>query len=303
GPLYEIIRSVSKVPAGEMKPSAALGLDLQIDSLSRVELVSIIEEELGVELDESRVTDRTTIAELEELVSSQKKVAGAKVKKWPLAWWAVAARRLLQSVFIRPLARYYMTLRVMGREKFDGLDKPFLLIANHVSHLDAVVLTLALPWHVRRRLAVAAAADVFEEWDSREASLHEKLVRKSATVLAVLGLNIFPFQRYAGIKKSLEYTGRLIDKGWSVMIYPEGKLSHDGAVKEFKSGVGLLVKEMDVPVVPAKIRGVYEIMDYRYTWPRKKGDVTVRFGDPITFPPGAAYDEITRRLEHEVRFL
>ncbi len=191
----------------------------------------------------------------------------------------------------------------MGRDKFDGLQRPFLLVANHVSHLDAVVLTLALPWRIRRRMAVAAAADVFEYWDSSHASLREKLMRKTSTMLAVLGLNIFPFQRFAGIKKSLEYSGHLMDQGWSVMIFPEGKLSHDGTVQEFKSGVGLLVRELDIPVVPAKILGAYEIMDYRYTWPRKKGTVTVRFGNPLTFSPDDSYEDITRRLEHEVRFL
>ena len=87
------------------------------------------------------------------------------------------------------------------------------------------------------------------------------------------------------------------------MIFPEGKLSHDGALKEFKAGVGLLVKELDVMVVPSKIQGVFDIMDYRYKWPQKYGDVTIRFGDPIRFPSYATYEEIIRRLEHEVRFL
>ncbi|KPK28585.1 MAG: hypothetical protein AMJ61_01780 [Desulfobacterales bacterium SG8_35_2] len=303
GPLLEIIRSVSKAPISEIKSEATLGLDLHIDSLSRVELASIIEEKLGVELDESHVTDKTTIAELEDLISSQKKVAGSKFKHWPLSPWAITARRLIQSALLRPLVRYYIKLRIMGKEKFSRLNHPFLLIANHASHLDAMVLALALPWKVRRRIMVAAAADVFEEWDSRNASLKEKLIRKSATALALLGLNIFPFQRYAGIKKSLEYAGLSMDKGWSIMIFPEGKLSHDGTVKEFKSGVGLLVKEMNVPVVPAKILGLYEIMDHRFKWPQKKGEVIVRFGDPISFPPDFTYDEITRRLEYEVRFL
>ena len=87
------------------------------------------------------------------------------------------------------------------------------------------------------------------------------------------------------------------------MIFPEGKLSHDGTVKEFKAGVGLLVKELDAIVVPSKIQGVFEIMDYRFTWPQKHGEVTVRFGNPIRFPSDATYEEITRRLEHEVKFL
>jgi len=303
GPLLEIIRSVSKVPINELKPEAALGLDLHIDSLSRVELASIIEEVLGVEVDEDHLTDKTTIAELEDIISSQQTTAGSKFKKWPLLPWAVFVRKLLQLLIFRPLARYYIKLRIMGREKVAKLNHPFLLIANHSSHLDPLVLTLALPWKIRRRLMVAAAADVFEEWDSRGASLTDKIVRKTSTFLAVLGLNIFPFQRYAGIKKSLEFTGRSMDKGWSVMIFPEGKLTLSGTMNEFKSGVGLLVKEMGVSVIPSKIQGLYEIMDHRFRWPQKKGEVTVRFGDPITFSHEATYDEVTRRLEHEVRFL
>ena len=302
-PVYDIIRSLANVPADRITADATLGLDLQIDSLSRVELVGIIEEELHVELDESLITDRTTVGELEEFVAAQKKSSATKSRVWPLARWAVCNRWLLQAGFIRPIVRYYMKLRVMGREKFDRVDKPFLLIANHVSHLDVIVLTMALPWKIRKRIAVAAAADVFQEWDSSRTPFTERLLRKLATFLAQLGLNIFPFQRYAGIKKSLEYTGKLMDKGWSIMIFPEGKLSHDGAVKEFKAGVGLLVKEMDATVIPSKIQGVFEIMDYRFAWPQKHGEVTIRFGNPIHFPSDATYEEIAKRLEHEVRFL
>ncbi len=303
GPIYDIVRSITNAPANRITPTATLGLDLQMDSLSRVELVGLIEEELRVELDESLITDRTTIAELEAFVDAQKKTSGTKYKLWPLTRWAVCIRRLLQAGFIRPVLRYYMKIRVMGREKFEGLGKPFILIANHISHLDAGVLTMALPWRVRRRMAIAAAADVFQEWDSGRAPLKERIFRKSSTFLALLGLNIFPFQRYAGIKKSLEYTGKLMDRGWSIMIFPEGHLSHDGTVQEFKAGVGLLVKELDAVVVPAKIQGVFEIMDYRFIWPQKHGEVTVRFGNPISFPSDATYEEIAKRLEHEVRFL
>ncbi len=303
GPIYDIIRSFSDAPTDLIVPSATLGMDLQIDSLSRIELISIIEEELRVELDETLISDHTTIADLEQFVAAQIKTPATRSKLWPLKRWAVLVRRFLQAGFIRPLMRYYMKLRVMGREKFEGLHRPFILIANHISHLDATVLTMALPWKVRKRMAVAAAADLFQEWDSAKAPFWERIFRKSATALAVLGLNIFPFQRYAGIKKSLEYTGKLMDQGWSVMIFPEGKLSQDGDVKNFKAGIGLLVKELDAVVVPSKIQGAFEMMDYRFRWPQRHGDVTVRFGNPINFPSNATWDDIANRLEHEVRFL
>jgi len=302
-PIYGIILSLSSAPREMIVPAATLGLDLQMDSLSRVELVGIIEEELRVELDETLITDQTTIADLEKFIADQKKTSEAKSYFWSLSKWAVGVRWLLQNILLRPILRYYAKLRVMGREKFDGLDKPFILIANHNSHLDAAVLMMALPWSVRKRITVAAAADVFQEWNSSNMPFKERFLRKIATTLALLVLNIFPFQRYAGIKKSLEYTGKRMDRGWSIMIFPEGKLSHDGMIQEFKAGVGLLVKELGATVVPAKIQGVYEIMDYRFTWPQKRGDITVRFGNPIRFSSGVTYEEIAKRLENEVRFL
>jgi long-chain acyl-CoA synthetase len=302
-PLYYIIQSVTGAPSGEITPEASLGRDLKIDSLRRVELVGAIEEELGVEIDESLVTDRTTISDLEGYITSQKRVAGYGVKGWPLTRSAIFTRKLVQLGLIFPLLRIFVSLRVMGKEKFRSIRQPFLLIANHTSHLDAVILIRSLPWNVRRRLAVAAAADIFEQWDSGGASLKQKIFRKSATSLAVLGLNIFPFQRYSGIKKSLEYSGQLMDKGWSVMIFPEGRLTRDGMIHEFKSGVGLLVHEMNVPVVPAKIMGAYEIMDHSHVLPQRRGKVTVRFGNPMIFSHHDSYEDIAKRLEHEVRFL
>jgi long-chain acyl-CoA synthetase len=102
-PIYDIIRSLSKVPAERIVPAATPGLDLQIDSLSRVELVGIIEEELRVELDESLITEQTTIAELEAFVASQQKASGPKHTLWPLTPWVICLRRLLQFGFIRPM--------------------------------------------------------------------------------------------------------------------------------------------------------------------------------------------------------
>ncbi len=302
-PLYHIIQSVSGAPAGKIVPEAKLGLDLKIDSLRRVELVGVIEEELGVEIDESLVTEKTTVTDLEKHITSQKRTREYRVKSWPINKWAVFMRRLVQVGFVFPLLRIYVSLKVMGREKFRGIKQPFLLIANHTNFLDTIVLIRSLPWGVRRRLAVAAAADVFEQWDARQASLKERMLRRSATALAILGLNIFPFQRYAGIKRSLEYTGKLMDKGWSVLIFPEGEHTRDGQIHEFKGGVGLLVQEMNVPVVPTKITGAYEIMDYRHYWPQRRGKITVRFGNPLIFSHRDSYEDTTKRLEHEVKFL
>ena len=154
-----------------------------------------------------------------------------------------------------------------------------------------------------KRIAFAAAADQFEAWKGNGVSWSMRWFRKSTTAIAVIGLNIYPFERTGNIRRSLEYTGKLLDRGWSIMLFPEGHLSKSGKIEPFKPGVGLLVSEMHAAVVPAKIKGAYELMDYRYFWPRKRGTITVTFGSPLMFSMDDSYDKITARLEKEVRHL
>ena len=114
--------------------------------------------------------------------------------------------------------------------------------------------------------------------------------------------NAFPFAQTGSIRPSMEYCGRLLDQGWSVLIYPEGARSETGGMDVFKSGAGLLAVELRVPVVPVYLEGTGEAMQRGKALPRR-GNVGVRFGEPLHFPRGTSYADASASIESAVRAL
>ena len=70
--------------------------------------------------------------------------------------------------------------------------------------------------------------------------------------------NVFPLPRLSGFRKSFAFAGELIDRGWSVLVFPEGELTRDGRIAPFRAGIGLLAARLKVPVVPVRLEGLYE---------------------------------------------
>jgi len=163
---------------------------------------------------------------------------------------------------------------------------PFIFVANHQSHLDTVAVLAGLPPRLRARTTVAAAAD-FLFGRMSPASLFTSLV-----------LNMFPFFRKDKFRANLVHIGGFIDKGRSVVIFPEGTRSRTGAMGEFKNGVGVIVKEMRVSVVPVKIRRSFELLPHNRRWP-SPGAVETVFGRETRFDTQTP-DEITKTLQKMV---
>jgi long-chain acyl-CoA synthetase len=95
---------------------------------------------------------------------------------------------------------------------------------------------------------------------------------------------------------SLEYVSTLIDEGWNVVLSPEGRLSTNGVLQPFKSGVGLLAVNLGVPIVPVKIIGIFGTVPLHAKWPKRHSVVTVRIGQPISFDSHTDFDDVTLRL-------
>ena len=138
----------------------------------------------------------------------------------------------------------------------------------------------------RAALAVAAAQDYFFQ-------------NPFVGVLTGLLMNTFPFARTGNIRDSLEYCGSLADKGWSLLIYPEGTRSEHGALLPFKAGVGLLATQMDVPIVPIAVSGGWEILPKGTFFPNP-GPVTVRFGAALRFSDTENPTGVSQRLQNAV---
>jgi long-chain acyl-CoA synthetase len=152
-------------------------------------------------------------------------------------------------------------------------------------HLDNGVLLKSLPGNVRGRLAIAASSHMFKN-------------RLRSLLIPLLG-NGFPFAKEGPIRPSLENLGRILDDGWSVLIYPEGELTVGGPMKPFKAGIGLVATQARVPVVPMRLQVT------RYGFPAyapmlRRGRVELRIGEPIIFDANVTTEEAADAIERAV---
>jgi 1-acyl-sn-glycerol-3-phosphate acyltransferase len=215
--------------------------------------------------------------------------AGGAAPAWPRGRWCVPLRAALQVGLLFPLLRGACAVEVRNRERLAGLAGPVIIASNHASHLDAPVVLAALPPDLRRRVAVAAAADYF-------------FARPPLGALVGLLLNAFPFQRTGVAVGALAACRRLAGDGWSLLLFPEGTRSTTGAIAPFRPGIGRLAVDLNLPVVPVRVDGLHAVLPKGARWPRR-GRVTVAFGPPLRVEPGADPAEAARRVEAVVRAL
>jgi len=293
-----IVMQVANVPADRVHADAQLSQDIGLDSLGRVDLLGVIEEEIGTYIDDAAVPPDATVGDLERMVAAArdtKKETG--IFGWPLHPLVRSFGILLQETLLYPLVHLFYHVKVTGLEKLSGLSGPVLFTPNHCLHWDNGIIIMAIPLSWRWRLAVAAAADdVFGN----------KLNGMFSAILA----NAFPLAREGAIRRSLELLGARLDRQFSILIYPEGKLTIGGPLQPFKSGAGLIAVEGASPVVPMKLKinrvSILDHMDKKWSNDRAngwRGDVEVVFGDPIYFPVGTSASDATAKLHAAVAAL
>jgi 1-acyl-sn-glycerol-3-phosphate acyltransferase len=198
-------------------------------------------------------------------------------------------RAALQSSMLFPALSSFCRLKVFERDQLRSLNGPAIFVSNHVSALDAVVMAEALPPRYRHRSVVVAAADsIFKrKWEAR---------------LAQVTVDAFPIPRGGGARPALDYLKQLLHTNWSVIIFPEGRLTATGAIGPFRKGAAILSVDAGVPIVPAYVDGMYQVMPRFRRIPRP-GTVTVTFGAPLAPEPGEDYDSLITRVERCVRTL
>jgi 1-acyl-sn-glycerol-3-phosphate acyltransferase len=207
--------------------------------------------------------------------------------RWQISLPARTARRVLRAhAYSNPVRKWCQPLTVLGREQLDDLHGPAVFIANHTSHLDAQVLHAAVPNRYRKRLAMAAAADRF--FVKGRKGLTKKAAWNS------LAYNMFPIKRSGG-RAALEHGEWLLERGWSIVIFPEGGRSTGGKFARFRVGPALLAIERQVPVVPIYLDGLAAIRP-KGSQAMRAGAVTVKIGAPMRFEPGTDPADATHAL-------
>jgi long-chain acyl-CoA synthetase len=162
---------------------------------------------------------------------------------------------------------------------------------------------MALPARLRYRVAPAMAKEFFKAHFFPEQYGRTAWFTNSLNYyLAALFFNAFPLpQREAGTRQTLRYIGEVLESGYSVLIFPEGRRSEKGEIDRFRPGIGMIASKLDVPVVPVRVEGLDRIL--HHTWKMAKpGRARVAFGEPIHLG-GDDYEALAKRVEDAVRSL
>ena len=305
-----IIREAARSAPETMRPTLNLELDLGLDSMQRIEVLSRLEDELGGNLEESQLVEIYTVRDLVDAVlQSAASGAGGPGTRVTFAGWKSILSEEMTDPEVLALAHpsrfndgfWYLVTRlfqVIALDRFhlkvSGIEKlprggPYILSSNHQSYIDPVILASVLPAEVFARTFAVGTSDIFGQGFMR------RLARSIKTVVLDPDANLVPAMRAGAFG---------LRHGLVLILYPEGERSIDGTPKVFKKGAAILSIHLQVPIVPVAIEGFYD------AWPRNKSfqrfaPLEIVFGDPILPPPESAaseqaYEKLTADLKSRV---
>jgi long-chain acyl-CoA synthetase len=306
-----IVREAARNRLEAIRPSHNLELDLGLDSMQRVELLTALEQQLGGDIPESRLAEIYSVRDLVDAVlAGAERGAGSAATSAP-AWTALleepvtdpdvlalGQHSLFAEVFFFLLGRL-IYLFALDRLQFKarGVENlppagPFLLCSNHQSYIDPILLGSYLPWSVFRDTFALGTSEIFG------AGFMRRLARWLRVVVLDPDANLVPAMRAGafGLKQR-----RVL------VLYPEGERTNTGDLTVFRKGAAILSIHTQAPIVPVAIEGFYE------AWPRHKKyprfvPLQMVIGKPILPPPAseaneAAYDRLTSELKSKVAAL
>jgi long-chain acyl-CoA synthetase len=303
-----IVRESSRNPIDQVRPSHNLELDLGLDSMQRIELLTGLEQQLGGQVPEAQLAEIYAVRDLvDALLDSAGRGEGhigAVVPAWSTILsepvddpevLALARHNIFAEVFFFLLGRMiYLLALDRFHLKLRGLENlpekgPYLICSNHQSYIDPLVLTSALPWRLFRMAFALGTSDIFGKGFMR------RLARWLRVVVLDPDANLVPAMRSG-------FYG--LNQGRILILYPEGERSDDGKPTLFRKGAAILSIHAQAPIVPVAIEGFYE------AWPRHKkfprfADLQLVFGAPIQ-PPAlseaseAAYEGLTSEVKSRV---
>jgi len=301
----ELIARVKGKSNTDLGQDSNLETDLNLSSLDRVELLGALEDRYQMDLSETRFAALKTVGDLERMLQGQLPARvpyhyPGWVQRWPTTW----VRLIVHYLLLRPAIFLLGWPRISGRENLRGVRGPVLVVCNHIDDVDVGFVQTALPARFRHRLATATGGEALEALRtppatrSRLGTIYDRI----KWTLGVSLLNLFPLPREAGFRESFAFAGESVDRGYSILVFPEGHHTTDGKMRSFRAGVGLLANNLAVPVVPMRINGLFELKKAK-----KKcalpGTIKVKIGSAVRFPRNSSPEWIASELQRAVESL
>ena len=239
---------LERVPSGSENLETGLGLD----SLNKLEFISAVEEAFGLTLTDEDAAALVTLDDFRQFVDGDRSAGSVdEQQRIPLEELVDLGSGLLWKV-VRWCARlkFRLTLALLLRARVKGLENlpasgAFLLAPNHTSYIDGLVMHGMVPGPLSRRMFSVATAEIFDRWPFHQISYRARIIKTGTLETSA---------------RSLRHAARLLDRGYPVCLFPEGKRSIDGRVDEPRAGLGVLARQAGVPVVPVYIEGTNSLL-------------------------------------------
>jgi long-chain acyl-CoA synthetase len=282
-------------------------LDLNLDSLGRVQLQAQLEQQYGVRLDDAAIQSAKTREDIQRLIAQGPAAAALSHQppehyypKWPWNPVQQAIRTVFQECIAEPILWLLANPKVES-EVGEWPKTPVLIVANHVTSYDPAFVLHALPACMRDRVAIGMAAEMLLDFrcGRNQGNWFLDLVAPGAYLLITALYNVFPLPQFTAFRRSFQHAGEAMDRGYNVLVFPEGRRSDDGTPQPFKTGAGLLWKELGCPALPVRLEGLGELKARGGRWFRT-GTTRVHVGQIIPAQREKSPEELTAVLRDGV---
>ena len=287
--------------------SAKLDDDLNLSSIDRVELLTALEQRYQVELDESRFSEAATVGDVERMLNDASQTPRTRkyhYPRWAQSWLIRCVRVVIYYLFTWPATLIMAKPTLIGRERLRTHRSPLLFISNHITYIDAGLLMFAMPARYRDKLAIAMQGELLAEMRDppKQMNVSQRAIEVLSYWLVTALFNVYPLPQRSGFRESFAFAGESIDRGYSVLVFPEGRRTTDGKMSPFRAGIGILAQQLKVPVVPMRIDGLFPLKSEERHF-ASRGEIKVIVGEPVQFSETMSEEEIARDLENRVESL
>ena len=273
-------------------PNAHLELDLGLDSLDTVELLSHIEGTFGVKIDEQTFVEYCTVEKLAEYVE---KHSNEMMNDTKMDWKEILSKdtegelpksnrigKIIKFI-LKPVFLFFVKVKKEGLENIEK-NEPVIFAGNHQSFLDGFIVNQAVPNSVLDKTYYFADIKHFKKG-------YMKFMGENSNIIFV-DIN-------KNLVNSLQMLSKVLRNGKNIVIFPEGTRTRDGKINNFKKFFAILSKELNIPIVPFVLDGAYEAYPPSSKYP-KGGDVKVKFLEKI-YPADMSYEEITEKVYNTIK--
>ena len=297
GPAYaafdRFLRTELECP--RIAPSSHWEMDLGLDSLARLSLLVFIEKTFGVRLPETVFEEYPSVLALARHADEQRIFFRNQAGSWsrllklrsdapplvlPTSSWVHPFLKMLFGGWLR----LFFRIRAEGREHIPARG-PCILVANHQSYIDGLFVSMFLKNKFLRQLHYYAK---------------RKHVTKGFLSWLARNCNVIVVEVGRDVQLSLHMMAQALQEGGSLLIFPEGTRSTDGALGDFKSTFAAMALEMKVPIIPVAISGAHRALPRGKRFPRPFTRIHVRFLPAIPSDPNQNEGQLAEMVREHI---